>query len=360
MNAIYQVTAVFTGKSKTVDALVSRLDVLGQINLRDNKDKPKDWLPGIFRQPIDYDNPQCDIRLMSYTHVPGAVCGPDPDRERAAVEIRYNCNTTGHTVLYAICTRLNLEATRVNTRIVYSNGAHRQMETLELRPLNTSTYANLDSVLAALPETESDIPKIYKTGVFLARMQPLHAAHMYLIEKALQECEDIWIVLGSANKDSMLRNPFTLQFREEVLKEALSEAGYSPDDLTHIHMFELPDWSLENDTNETTEWGRYFYYNVVSRIQHKNFTMYFSDDPAIIRSWFPSTENISCHVALRLFNRTDIYEGLSATRIRQAIIDNDKDYLSKYCPPAVMRRIDFISWYYRDVKDHPFEDFSMQ
>ena len=106
----------------------------------------------------------------------------------------------------------------------------------------------------------------YATGVFLARMQPLHVAHMHLIETALIECDDVWIVLGSSNKNGMLRNPFTLQFREEVLKEALEEAGYAPEELASIHMFELPDWSFENDRNETAEWGRYFYYNVVSRV----------------------------------------------------------------------------------------------
>lgn len=202
------------------------------------------------------------------------------------------------------------------------------------------------------------VEKNYATGVFLARMQPLHAAHMYLIKQALAECEHVHIVLGSSNKNGMLRNPFTLEFRETVLKEALEEDGCGKDDLDRITMSELPDWSYENDRNETHEWGRYFYYNVVSRIQHKRFAMYFSDDPAIIRSWFP--EDIADRIALRLFDRSNTYDGLSATRIRQAIADNDKNYLAKYCPPAVLRRMDYVSWYYRDVKDHPAQDFSME
>lgn len=200
--------------------------------------------------------------------------------------------------------------------------------------------------------------RLYKTGVFLARMQPLHVAHMYLIEKALEECEEVWVVLGSSNKVNMLRNPFTLAFREEVLKEALGEAGYAPEDLERIHMFELPDWSFENDANDVVTWGRYFYYNVVSRVQKKNFAMYFSDDPSIIQSWFES--EVKSHITLRLFERATMYDGLSATKIRQAIMDGDKAYLSKYCPPAIMRRIDFVSWYYRDVKNNPYEDFSME
>lgn len=198
----------------------------------------------------------------------------------------------------------------------------------------------------------------YKTGVFLARMQPLHIAHLFLIEQALSECEDVWVVLGSANKHDMIRNPFTLEFRDEVLREALKDSGHSQGDLDRIHIFELPDWSLENDTNETIIWGRYFYYNVVSRIQHKDFSIYYSDDSEIIKSWFNS--EVKDHITLRLFNRSKVYEGLSATKIRQAIIDKDTEYLNQYCPKAILNRLDYISDYYTGVIDNPESDFSMQ
>ena len=39
-----------------------------------------------------------------------------------------------------------------------------------------------------------------KVGVFLARMQPLHNAHLWLIDKALEENDKVLIVLGSENK----------------------------------------------------------------------------------------------------------------------------------------------------------------
>lgn len=200
--------------------------------------------------------------------------------------------------------------------------------------------------------------KQYQTGVFLARMQPLHVAHLFLIEQALAECEQVWVVLGSSNKKDMTRNPFTLEFRKEVLEEALADSGYSREDLDRIHMFELPDWSLENDTNETVTWGRYFYYNVVSRIQHKDFAIYYSDDSSIIKSWFES--EVKDHITLRLFNRQKCYDGLSATRIREAIIKKDMAYLEQYCPKAILDRLDYISGYYKGVLDSPVADFSME
>ena len=39
-----------------------------------------------------------------------------------------------------------------------------------------------------------------KVGIFLARMQPLHNAHLWLIDKALEENDKVLIVLGSENK----------------------------------------------------------------------------------------------------------------------------------------------------------------
>lgn len=112
-------------------------------------------------------------------------------------------------------------------------------------------------------------------GVFLARMQPLHVAHIFLVEKALEECETIHICLGSANKKDMIRNPFTVEFRKEMLIGTLKDMGYADDVGDRINVFELPDWSYENDTNDTISWGRYFYYNVVSRIESKKFNIYY-------------------------------------------------------------------------------------
>ena len=38
--------------------------------------------------------------------------------------------------------------------------------------------------------------KTLKIGVFIARFQPLHKAHMYVIEKALKDCDKVVIMLG--------------------------------------------------------------------------------------------------------------------------------------------------------------------
>lgn len=199
--------------------------------------------------------------------------------------------------------------------------------------------------------------KKYKNGVFLARMQPLHVAHIFLTEEALKECENVYICLGSANKKDMIRNPFTVGFRRDMLIGTLIDMGYSSDIGERIKVFELPDWSFENDTNDTITWGRYFYYNMVSRIEAKEFSMYYSDDSDIIKGWFNS--EVKDKINLRLYDRSNSYEGLSATKIREAIVNDDLDYLHKFMPRYVLKNIKPIKEHYMSVLKSPEQDFSM-
>ena len=62
-----------------------------------------------------------------------------------------------------------------------------------------------------------------KYGIFLARMQPVHNAHLFMVNKALEECDKVLIVLGSENKVDMLRNPYGIELREQMLRECFNE-----------------------------------------------------------------------------------------------------------------------------------------
>lgn len=193
-----------------------------------------------------------------------------------------------------------------------------------------------------------------KYGVFLARMQPIHNAHLYLVNKALDECDKVLIVLGSENKVDMLRNPYDISLRATMLRECLSEEQNKK-----ITIITLPDWSMESEISNVEIWGRYFYYNVVSRIGQKKFSLYYSDDPAILDSWFKNTE-VYQYITYRNFERNNIFEGLSSTKIRQAFIDNDIEYIKKYCPNSVVDRFELLSSYYIGVTENPKDDFSME
>jgi hypothetical protein len=196
-----------------------------------------------------------------------------------------------------------------------------------------------------------------KTGVFLARMQPLQNAHMWLVGEACKENDQVVVMLGSSNKRDMLRNPFDIELRDEILHIALKEtAGKEVSD--KVKVFEIPDWSFEGDDAGAKEWGRYFYYNTVARARSKKFSIYYSDDPEIMLNWF--VPKIQERINFRFFERTNLFEGLSATKIRKAFEEEDRKYVKKWCPDVVYRRFDELRDIWMDVKKNPKEDFSME
>lgn len=196
--------------------------------------------------------------------------------------------------------------------------------------------------------------KVKKVGVFLARMQPLHSAHLYMINKALEENDKVLVVLGSENKVGTLRNPFDVSLRESMLRESFSKKENEK-----IKIVTLADWSMEDDFDDEKTWGRYFYYNVVSRIGQKRFSLYYYDDPKILDGWFTNTE-IFKYITYRTFKRNEVVGGISSTKIRQALLDNDIEYVKQYCPKSVIDRFDYLSSCYKNVKENPNSDFSME
>ena len=199
--------------------------------------------------------------------------------------------------------------------------------------------------------------KSQKIGVFIARFQPLHKAHMYVIEKALKECDKVVIMLGSSNKENMPRNPFNFRLRKELLSESLGNEH----DMTKIQIYQFPDWSEENRITDDIVWGHYLYYNIVSRINQKNFTLYYSDNPEIVTRWFD--DEVKKYISFSFLNRQKVFEGLSSTKIREAMLrfnKEDKKYLYNFLPEAVFDRIEELRDILIKVHKNPRKDFTMK
>ena len=199
--------------------------------------------------------------------------------------------------------------------------------------------------------------KPVKIGVFIARFQPLHKAHMYVIEKALKECDKVVIMLGSSNKENMPRNPFNFRLRKELLSESLSNEH----DMTKIQIYQFPDWSEENLDNDNSVWGHYLYYNIVSRINQKHFTLYYSDSPTVAKSWFD--DEVNKYISFCFLDRQKVFDGLSSTKIREALLnftDKDKKYLYKFLPEAVFERVEELREIILKVHKNPKNDFTMK
>lgn len=196
-----------------------------------------------------------------------------------------------------------------------------------------------------------------KVGVFLSRMQPLHIGHLGIIEKALEENDKVIVIIGSKNKKGTIRNPLDVTLRREILEEALEDKfGINYKD--RIIVKELPDWSMETDIASNIEWGRYLYYNIVSVSEQKKFSIYFSDDRSIIENWFD--EELRNRINLRLFERQAMFQAVSSTKIRNAFLNNDKEYINLSCPNAVLKRYEKIKGIIEEVYSNPVDDFKME
>jgi nicotinamide-nucleotide adenylyltransferase len=202
----------------------------------------------------------------------------------------------------------------------------------------------------------------YKAGVVLARMQPLHIAHMFLIAQALIECEKVYVFLGSANKHGTKRNPLPSELRLSILRDAILNSGWSKSDTERIvGVYDLPDWSFENDSNKDANWywGQYLYFNVVSRTQTKEFAIYYSDGREQIESWF-TADHIKKFVHIRTFERNDLFDGLSATKVREAIVKGNDKYLFEFLPYNVVINLPMIRGHFEHAAKNPIRDSAMK
>lgn len=183
-----------------------------------------------------------------------------------------------------------------------------------------------------------------KVGVFLSRMQPIHNAHLWMIENALKENDSILVIIGSANQVGTERNPFDIKLRKELVTNALKEK-FGEEYKKRIKIIELPDWSSEKN-NDDQEWGRLVYYNVVANMGVKEFSYYCSENPEMIKGWFE--DKLKERINFRFFSRENEFNGLSATKIREAILNDNDEYIKKYCPPVIMERKSFL----RGIVEH--------
>jgi len=182
-----------------------------------------------------------------------------------------------------------------------------------------------------------------KTGVILARLQPIHNGHLALIKKAVEENDEVYVFIGSADKFNQ-RNPLPISIRIQLTQEAIKETFKSHthqscdgdveiiNEADKIHVIPLDDLTDESDNSH--DWGFYLYSKIVTACKNSCFTIYYSDGFEIITTWFPSFI-LRNNVSLCLLARNATVSGISATKIRQMIEEDSQD-LNIYVPKCVV------------------------
>ena len=65
-------------------------------------------------------------------------------------------------------------------------------------------------------------------GILIGRMQPVHNGHMQVINRILEEVDEIIIGIGSAQLSHELKDPFTAGERIVMVSQALAESEIDP------------------------------------------------------------------------------------------------------------------------------------
>ena len=63
----------------------------------------------------------------------------------------------------------------------------------------------------------------FKCGLYVGRFQPLHIGHTSIIDRMLEECEEVIVAVGSAQESGTERNPLSYPFRQLIITETYYE-----------------------------------------------------------------------------------------------------------------------------------------
>ena len=171
-----------------------------------------------------------------------------------------------------------------------------------------------------------------KTGVILARLQPIHNGHLELIEQACDECDRVFVFIGSADKFNK-RNPLPINLRMQLAEEVIEmvKKKYS-EDCPEVKIVPLDDLTDESDNSH--DWGFYLFTKIVNETKDPYFTIYYSDGFEIITTWFPAFV-LRNNVNLKLLARSATCSGISDTRVQKLIMDKEYGVLKKWVPDCV-------------------------
>ncbi len=151
-------------------------------------------------------------------------------------------------------------------------------------------------------------------GLVVGRFQPFHKGHLKALQEALSECDDIVLVIGSAEESHTAANPLTASERYQMILSSLSE-----DEAARTHIVPV------RDINRYSVWVNHIESYVPP------FDLAFSNSP-ITRSLF---SQVGYEV-----RRTKTYspKEYNGTEIRKRIAAGRK--WRHLVPPPVARMVD--------------------
>jgi len=160
--------------------------------------------------------------------------------------------------------------------------------------------------------------KKYKVGMVIGRFQPFHCGHQRVIEEALEVCNTVIVVIGSAQESRVFHNPLTAQERENMIRDCFyDELELNPNCIKFLHLADRED--VSNDAS----WGEY----VMNEIEHK-----FHVSPGVVfegyesarQDWYDSLDITVVQISRNIIP-------ISGAELRNAIWFDNRERYNEWC-----------------------------
>ena len=178
--------------------------------------------------------------------------------------------------------------------------------------------------------------KKYKLGMICGRFGHIHNGHKLIIDTGTELCEKVLLLIGSSQESHTLRNPFTADFREELIKKVY-------EDNPNIKIAKLQD--LTNEYDITHDWGQYVIDKTIEYAGNKADLIITGNDE-MRKGWF-SEEQMKGVTELSI-DREKIK--ISATELRGYILLNNKEEWKKYIPKEIITEFEEIRHHLLEVE----------
>ena len=162
----------------------------------------------------------------------------------------------------------------------------------------------------------------FKRGLMTGRFQPFHNGHLALARQALSECDELVLVIGSAQFNFIEKDPFTAGERVMMIHAALAEAGV---DLSKCYI--IP---VANDENNA-RWLAHL------RSQVPSFDALYSGNDFV--DHLARSQDPSLAVKRPKFTKRQEYNG---SNIRSLIVAGKVKGWKHLVPPAVAKAIEDV------------------
>ena len=156
----------------------------------------------------------------------------------------------------------------------------------------------------------------HEWGMYVGRFQPFHKGHLNVVRNALEHCDKLVIVIGSAQECGTKKNPYSWEVRKEIIRRSLRGLG------KRVVIIAVADREeIHNDSG----WGRYLLDEIYAQLGIVP-TINFEGHEDVRSTWFKGIDIERQEIAR---------DNISATAVRDAL-ERDDRYLYEWLMPTSM------------------------